>query len=110
MVAYPISAKTTPSLRVNGWSSWARLMNRVQFRPDIPSPRSPRPDANSSTVPRRAKARPRLPSTRNFHAASSEVSRLWKATRKTDTRVVSSTAIQRIPRLLETATSSIANT
>ena len=76
----------------------------------MPSPRMPRPDAKSSTVPSSAKARPRLPSTRNFQAASSDVSRLWKATRKTDTSVVISTAIHRIPRLFETETSSIANT
>ena len=67
-------------------------------------------DANSNTVPSSAKPSPRLPSIRNFHAASSEVSRLWNATRKTDASVVNSTAIHKMPRLFETATSSIANT
>ena len=61
-------------------------------------------------MPRRAKARPTLPRTRNFQAASSDVSRFWKATRNTEASVVASTAIQRTPRLLETATSSIAAT
>ena len=46
--------------------------------------------------------RPRLPSIRNFQAASSDVSRSWKLTRNTDASVVNSTAIHRMPRLLDT--------
>ncbi len=42
------------------------------------------PSSVSSTVPSSAKPSPRLPNIRNFQAASSDVSLLWKATMNTD--------------------------
>ena len=110
LVPYPINANTTPIRSVNGCSVSARSMNRVQCRPDNPSPSCPCADAKIRTVPSRANPRPRLPNIRNFHAASSDVSWLWNATRNTEASVVNSTAIHRMPRLFDTATSSIAKT
>ena len=107
---YPISANTTPSRSVKGCSDGATSMKRVQFSAAMPSPRCPWPAANNKTVPSNAKPRPRLPSTRNFQPASSDVSLSWKVMRKTDASVVSSTAIHMMPRLFDIETRSIANT
>src|SRR5581483_5860672 len=69
-----------------------------------PAPAGPIAAAYVKTVPNSASARPRLPRMIYFHAASSDVLRLYNATSNADDNAVASSANHITPRLFARTT------